>query len=181
MLKRKIERIKEYIYMANDNVRFEKRCKLYLLLSSDISNFCKDSNIKIETYPDEEEPSQEWLFEFEGYTEGNFSVKYSAKLIISKLENIYSLNYFAEVPNNDPKRIDPNFLLDSDDVFCIAQYNFDELVVEKLKNFDRLYIADSFREVRNLSFKEDITIFGNAVTYYDLAFRGLINEIKILE
>lgn len=181
MLQSKIQNIQKDFYLNREIQKFEEKCKLELTLSSDISNFCKDNNIKIETYPDEEEPSQEWLFEFEGYLEGNFSVKYSAKLIVSKLENIYALNYFAEVPNKDPKRIDPSFLLDSDDVFCIAQYNFDELVVEKLKNFDRLYIADSFREVRNLSFNENITIFGNVVTYFDLAFRGLIKEIKVIE
>lgn len=49
----------------------------------------------------------------------------------------------------------------------------------KQKYYDRLYLMDNFRVVSDLVFSDDVTLFGPVVTYFDLAFRDMIEEIHL--
>ncbi|MGX7149477.1 hypothetical protein [Enterococcus ureasiticus] len=179
MLSNKIENIKQKYYIEKNLNDYKEKCGKVIELPKEIKQFCKENNIEIQPFSPENEPSMTWYFKFSQYVEENFSVTYSTKFELSKLENICSLIHYAEIPNRDPERMDSKFLVDAEDGFCFSQVNLEEAIFSALKDLDRLYLMDNFREVSDLVFSEDVTLFGPVVTYFDLAFRDMIEDIHL--
>ncbi|MHC5216384.1 hypothetical protein ACYSNR_06930 [Enterococcus sp. LJL128] len=177
MLSKKIETIKNDYYLKKNNEDFNRKCAVELTLSMEIEQFCSEKNIKIETYPNTDEPSQEWRFYYEKYVNENFSIAYESILTISKLETIYSLKHRAEIPNLDPQRLDRKIITEDDSPLCYSQNDLQKIIETTLNNYDSLKWIDQFELVNTLQFSEKNGLYGTQVRYFELAFINLIDEI----
>ncbi len=171
-----IRRIIEKIYAKEENSFFIERCqrKLDFLddLSKKTSGYCRMIHLSNEL----DDPAVGLHFDIGEFSQGEFHVKYSSVLLISKVYDAFYLHHEFAVDNLDENRIEP--ILDGfdDQPYSKMQYMLDEAVTSFLQseNYIRLSYADMQEVIPNIDIPENC-IFGTQMTVENAIFRDLWN------
>ncbi|EUJ35856.1 hypothetical protein PWEIH_14971, partial [Listeria weihenstephanensis FSL R9-0317] len=142
-----------------------------------IYDFCELNNIGVKSLTSYANPSEEWYFTMGKYRDNSFEVEYNSILTVSKLADVYSLEHNFKVVNQDPKKIAPVLVGESEDAYNLIQFDLEELIKRAYdaNNFSRMFWVDSLRKIEGITFSDDVILFGPDVTQEDILFRDVLD------
>lgn len=177
MLNKKVQEVKTKYYDNQDIKGYLKKCEKKIELPIAVSTFIEQHKIEIFKIEHENFPSEEWSFTISFFQKGEFSVKYTTELEISKLTSIYSLLHSFEVENRDPERMGPILFGDSDEPYAFLQADFSKVIEDSLSElgYERLHWSEGQRKIEGVSFADDVVFYGPDVTVSDLVFLDVLD------
>jgi hypothetical protein len=169
--------IEHYYINANYSYYLEK-CNQNLDFIDGIESSLKDidSNIS-EQSPQSIWPSKDWLIDYGEFSENSFNASFLTRLKISKLAPLFYVQHEFSVLNRVNSRIEPTLDGYSGMPYTMDQYNFQEKISKILeeKNYIKLTYSEMCEVITELSFSENVTIFGPQVTVEYALFHDLLD------
>lgn len=177
MLNKKIKKLKKEYYDKRNVTEYLEKSAKDIVLPKKIIEFCEKEKIIVKENNYMIFPSQTWYFKFPQYKIGEFEAKFGVELTISKLTEIYTFTSSFDVVNKVENYMDPSLYGISEQTYILQQQQLMDLteVEMNLINFERIYAREYDRKIEGVNFTDDVTIFGEDVTVYDLLFRDVLD------
>ena len=171
-IKKTIEQIyinKDYHYFV---LQSQKKLSFIEQLLENTQSIC--SNVILSD--DSNAPSAELYFDIGKFENGEFNVKYSSVLSISKICDVFYLQHEFAVENIDPNRMTPVLDGFGDEAYSKQQYELDNRIVSFLteKQYKRLSYSDMLEVVSTVEMPQN-SIFGTQMTVENALFKDLWN------
>lgn len=166
----------EKAYVAEDHSFFISKCKRKFDFMDKLLEISRVHYENVNMRDDVGEPSAEVYFDLNDFVQGEFKVKYTSVLLISKICEVFSLQHEFAVDNVDPSRM--GSVLDGfgDQSYTRQQYDLDNLITDFLqsKNYKRLKYTEMEEVIPAVDMPKD-SIFGSQMTVANALFRDVWN------
>jgi hypothetical protein len=178
-----IKAVIDRIYFNEDKDFYQKQCAGGAELDQIFHDYFSDlegSGLVIKDVSlGEVWPSKEWRIGFGESISGEFNASFETVLKISKIHPVFYTQHEFTVQNKCLEKVIPCLDGFSDEAYIMSQYNFQEQVDKRLENLghEKLYYPDMTEVICNLSFPEDVSVFGTQVTLEYALFHDVLNNL----
>jgi hypothetical protein len=176
-LQEKIKSMIDKIILNKDISSYLERCNQKISLPKEVIEYIRIKNHKIIPFNKGELwTSGEWVFDLGLKTKGAFRVKYSSRLQISKLVDVFYLHHEFEVENVDDERMAPSLDGFIEMPYTLQQAELEDVIVSSLERmgYSRISLKEMYEVVCDLKFEED-NFFGPQVTVEYVLFNDYLN------
>lgn len=171
-----IKSVIEKVYLTGDYDFFISQCQQKIDIIDKLLENSRDQYKDLNICDDKGNPSVEIFFELDSFSMGEFKVKYTILLLISKICDVFYLQHEFAVDNLDSKRM--SSVLDGfgDQAYNRQQYDLDNMLTEFLKdkNYKRLKYSEMEEVITTVSMPKD-NIFGSQMTVENAIFKDTWN------
>jgi hypothetical protein len=175
----KIKSMIDKIILNKDISSYLEKCNQKIPLPKEVIDYISIKNHKIIPFNKGEGElwtSREWLFDLGLKTKDAFRVKYSSRLQISKLVDVFYLHHEFAVENFDDERLAPSLDGFIEMPYTLQQAELEEVIVSSLERmgYSRISLKEMYEVVCDLKFEED-NFFGPQVTVEYVLFNDYLN------
>lgn len=165
-------------FRYNDTADYLSKCKRSISIPTEVELFFENNNIKImNTNYGEVWPSSKIIFEYKKFIKGEFEVKYSSTLLISKLAPVCYLQHEFQIENQDVNRTVPT--LEGFDLqpYCSKQQELENVIknIFSKKGYIFLSYSELNEVICSLDYNRKTTFFGPQLTVEHVMFFDVLD------
>lgn len=163
------------IYKKKDYDYFIEKCRTTPEFYSDILRLAKQFCKRTEFYSQGDDPTAEFDFIYNGFSQNDFNVEYKTILKISKTADLFYIQHEFEIENTDPHRMSPVLDGYGGQAYTLSQFELEEVISAFLteNSLQKIGYRELEEVVTDLEMPNGIDIFGSQMTVENALFRDL--------